>query len=293
MTKIAVCGGDRREIAVLNRLLELGYDVAAYALPSRLLPIDATYYDDAAAAMDEAAALILPMPPLGASGELHNICGCEHHFSPALLSLLPPRAPLLCGLASASLAEAARRLRLRLIETAELDAVALPLAAACAEGALAEAIINGDDLLGGKRALLIGYGRIGRELAPLLAATRQQLTVANRGAERAKQAEQDGYHCCSWPELAAVAAQVDYIYNTVPKRLFTDSVLRLLKPHALIVDLAPTPGCASAEAARSAGARLVRAGGLPGKYAPRYAGRVLADVYPRLLEAAWEVSGDV
>jgi dipicolinate synthase subunit A len=51
----------------------------------------------------------------------------------------------------------------------------------------------------------------------------------------------------------------------------------------LIVDLATQPGGTDFEAANTYGLKAILAPGLPGKVAPTFAGKILADVVPKLL----------
>jgi dipicolinate synthase subunit A len=61
------------------------------------------------------------------------------------------------------------------------------------------------------------------------------------------------------------------------------SILKYANPDLLIIDLATQPGGTDFEAANALGIKAILAPGLPGKVAPLFAGRILADVIPRLI----------
>jgi dipicolinate synthase subunit A len=75
----------------------------------------------------------------------------------------------------------------------------------------------------------------------------------------------------------------DIIFNTVPHMVLDSSILKYATPDILIIDLATQPGGTDFEAANTFGLKAILAPGLPGKVAPFTAGKILADVIPRLL----------
>ena len=74
------------------------------------------------------------------------------------------------------------------------------------------------------------------------------------------------------------------VFNTIPAPVLTGEVLRRMSPDTLIIDLAAAPGGTEFAAANEYGIKALLAPGLPGKVAPVTAGRVLAEVVPRLIE---------
>jgi dipicolinate synthase subunit A len=78
-------------------------------------------------------------------------------------------------------------------------------------------------------------------------------------------------------------ANADVIFNTIPVPVLTGEVLDRVSPNALIIDLASAPGGVDFKKAESMGIKAVLAPGLPGKVAPKTAGRILAKVIIRLL----------
>jgi dipicolinate synthase subunit A len=60
-------------------------------------------------------------------------------------------------------------------------------------------------------------------------------------------------------------------------------ILKYANPQVLIIDLATQPGGTDFEAANAFGLKAILAPGLPGKVAPVSAGKILADVIPKLI----------
>ncbi|MNC22586.1 Dipicolinate synthase subunit A [compost metagenome] len=84
-------------------------------------------------------------------------------------------------------------------------------------------------------------------------------------------------------ELEQAAASADILFNTIPALVVTASVIGNMAQAALIVDLASKPGGTDFQAAEAAGIKAIAALGLPGKVAPRTAGRILGDAIVQIL----------
>ena len=282
--KIAVLGGDERELYLIKALLEWEFVVYTYAIEKDSLPEGVLYCHSLFDALKEAEAVILPMPGIKNDGILH----CKLNMPPKIeegeFAVLSAGTPVICGAASAYLKRICSKYHLDLLPMVEKDEIALPNAIPTAEGALAVAIENSDGLLSGSLSLIIGYGRLGQALAPRLSALGSNVLVVNRQQKRADLARKEGFSVIGWEKWPDLAKAADYVFNTVPAFLISESVLNGMKKDALIVDLATSPGGTDFTAAQKAGIKAILAAGLPGKYSPRAAGKILADVYPHLIK---------
>lgn len=122
------------------------------------------------------------------------------------------------------------------------------------------------------KAIVIGWGRIGKCLARQLKALGCPVTVAaRREADRAA-LESLGYGAISCEELPGALSGTGLIFNTVPHRIITrEQWPRNEKIVAL--DLASEPGME--------GSHVIQARGLPGIHAPESAGRLIAETFLR------------
>lgn len=281
--KIAVLGGDARETPLIAALLK-EYRVAAFARPPHLVPEGAIFCETIAEALYGAAGIILPMPGLKNDGKL--FCGdyadirlFEEDFSPLL-----PGTPVLVGAASEYLRRICDKGRLNLLPLVEKDEIAIPNAIPTAEGAISLAIANSPGTLAGSVSLILGYGRVGQALAGRIRCLGSRVIIANRGEARTRLAEGQGFEVVSWEEWPELCPEADYVFNTVPIPLLTADVLEQMKKTALILDLSSSPGGTDFAAAKELGIKAILAAGLPGRYAPLTAGKILVDVYPCILK---------
>lgn len=135
----------------------------------------------------------------------------------------------------------------------------------------------------GSRALVIGYGRVGRTLAPRLAALGARVSVAGRKFSDLAWAESCGYGVEHTGQLEGWLCCYDLVINTVPARILNAPDLADLRPACLVIDLASKPGGVDFEAAARLGVKVIWALSLPGKVAPVTAGKSIKSAIYNIL----------
>lgn len=131
-------------------------------------------------------------------------------------------------------------------------------------------------MLADARILVIGYGRIGRIIARYLIALGVEVTVASRGAECALHRVTTGCY-------GGTLCEYDAIVNTAPAMVLRAEELRQTRQDCFFLDLASAPGGIDRDAAAELGRRLRWELGLPGRYFPVSAGRIIAGTVLRIL----------
>ena len=148
-------------------------------------------------------------------------------------------------------------------------------AALTAEGAVA--LLEKERPLSGAKALVLGYGRVGSLCAEALRAAGAAVSVAARAPESRAWAEARGLAAADIETVEAILGQFELIVNTVPAPVLTEERIRHTDGGVLLLELASAPGGIDAAAAREQGRKYLSAPGLPGKYAPARAARILRD----------------
>lgn len=148
-------------------------------------------------------------------------------------------------------------------------------AAATAEGALAEALLAGKEVLFGQEMLVMGYGRCGQILAQRLQALGGKVTVYDNDREKLAMAEAYG--------LTAVQADVPweryaYIFNTIPALALDADRLAHIRRDAVLIDIASKPGGIDYDYCEKNCLNAKLCGGLPAKYAPKSAAELLMKI---------------
>lgn len=141
------------------------------------------------------------------------------------------------------------------------------ITASCALGMLRERV----DVFAEKRTLIIGWGRIGKCLAPMLENQDAQVTIAARRPTDLALIHALGYRNLDIHDATQELPRFDIILNTVPVLLFPHAEV---KDNAVILELASKPGIT--------GPAIIDARGLPGRLAPRESGELIAKTFIRL-----------
>ena len=152
-----------------------------------------------------------------------------------------------------------------------------------AEGALALAMQMLSTTLWGSEITLLGYGRIGSYLANLLRSLGAKVTVVARNAKSRTLAEISGVCAVDFCDCASPLSCADIVFNTVPSRVLGEKELSAMAEGTIIIDLASLPGGVDEKDCADHKILLVRAMGLPGKVAPKTAGKAVFETVLRLL----------
>ncbi|MHB8172039.1 MAG: dipicolinate synthase subunit DpsA [Thermincolia bacterium] len=288
--KIAVVGGDRRQLILIAELIRLGAIIQVIGLPT---DPDTRIRECAtvAEAVIGADVVILPMPGTNDEGKIHAVYSkTTLLLTPEIMDRIPQEVPILVGAAKPYLQNLAAAKGLKLIEIAEIEDVAILNSIPSAEGAIQLAMEESLITIHGSNSFVLGFGRCGITLARMLYGLGANVTaVARKSADLARIYEA-GYKVCTFSELEDYIEKADFIFNTVPSPVLPAGLLKKVKPEVVIVDIASTPGGTDFKAAANLGIKAILAPGLPGKVAPKTAGEILARVVPDLITTALDLN---
>ena len=279
-----VAGGDMRQAKLAELLAADGHTVYAYAL-ERLGPLEGVAAADSMAGAERADCVVLPLPAAEADGRLNAPLSEAAPPMAEVLDALRPGQVVCAGRVDAATAALAGARGLVLHDYFAREELAVANAVPTAEGAIQLAMEELPITLHGARALIIGFGRLGRALAPRLAGLGARVSVAARKYADLAWAESFGWGVEHTGQLAGWLCGYDLVINTVPARVLGEAELAELKRDCLVIDLASKPGGVDFDAAARLGVRAVWALSLPGKVAPVTAGRsVRSAIYNILSE---------
>ncbi|MGE5328655.1 MAG: NAD(P)-dependent oxidoreductase, partial [Deltaproteobacteria bacterium] len=146
-----------------------------------------------------------------------------------------------------------------------------------AEGAIQLALEEMPITLHDSKALVLGYGRIGKVLSKMLHGIGAKVYVAARKYSDLAWIEANGYTPIRMSDFSVWLNEFDVIFNTVPHVILDAKELQNIKMNALIVDLASKPGGINFEKAKEIGLKAIWALSLPGKVAPVTAAKYIKD----------------
>lgn len=282
--KIAVLGGDDRELVLVPELIKRGAAITVVGFPPRSEFANAKQVETVEEAIEGVDALVLPMPGIDASGYIRAVYSSRKlELNERIIKQIPPGTPIIIGVARPILREWSSKYRLNLIEIADMDEIAILNSVPSAEGAIQIAMEELPITIHRSQAFVLGFGRTGKTLARMLHGLGAYVTVAARKEADLARIWEMGWHSLNFNELNSNIEQAEIIFNTVPSMILDEGLLQKVNRACLIVDLASTPGGTDFPAAERLGIKAILAPGLPGKVAPKTAGLILARVIPSLI----------
>jgi dipicolinate synthase subunit A len=275
-----VVGGDPRQIALAGLLADEGHTVHTFALEQAEGMVCQTDLSQ----VHRADCVILPLPAAGEGGRLNAPLSAGVWYLEEVLDAMRPGQLLCAGMVSPALKQMAGERGLVLRDYFAREELAVLNAVPTAEGAIQIAMEELPITIHGCRALVIGFGRVGRALAPRLQALGARVTVAARKYDQRAAAQAMGMDTERVSQLSQWLCGYDLVVNTAPGPVLGVEELSALKEGALVIDLASKPGGVDIAGAAALGVRCVWALSLPGKVAPVTSGRYIKDTVYHIME---------
>lgn len=289
--KIALLGGDERQIYMARALAQYGWSISVWGLgacDARICP--AQTVSNLEDALKDARVLLLPLP--ASIDGIRVNCPLDRDSSLRFSTLLELwKGNIILGGKLPPVLQSLKNTReIRLIDYFDHEILQLKNALPTAEGALAIAMRELPITIDGISAAVIGYGRIATVLADKLSALGAQVYLYARKPQDLALAAlrhlipmnlsvQNGKST-----LEHLPRNCRVIFNTVPYPLFTREILETLPQGCLYIDLASAPGGIDWSAAKELGIQTVWGTALPGKCVPESAGLILAETIDSILE---------
>src|SRR5699024_2897302 len=123
----------------------------------------------------------------------------------------------------------------------------------------------------------------GMTLARLFAAVGANVSIAVRKEGDKARIIEMGMQPVYLDHLADHMSEVNICINTIPHLVLNETVLSRADTSMLIIDVASKPGGTDFKFADKVGLKVIHALGLPGKTAPKTAGKIISEVLYELL----------
>lgn len=276
--KIAVIGGDKRQVCAIRELRDMGYTVEAVGFDSEDEGEEKTLDE----ALSSASALLLPIPVLR-DGKL-NMAFTKKKIGIDEILSRSENIPLICGGMFPDGYE--NESGGRIFDLCRDESFNIRNAVPTAEGALAVMMENTDFTVNGSRTAVVGYGRIGKALCRILRSLGSEVTAVSRSEKDLAASELAGCRAVDYGGFLGCVTDQQVIFNTVPFRVITAEYLTKMKKGTPIVELASKPGGVDCYEAACLGIRVISAQSLPGKTAPETAGKIIAHRLDKKLKEA-------
>lgn len=290
--KLALLGGDLRQMITARTLAAEGYEVAVIAMDTYAGDWGGvTRAADLPSAVGGADLVVLPLPVTRDGETLHSPLSRTSVLLEEIFGTLAPGQRTVGGKVTREVQTLAAGHGITVTDYLAREELAVANAVPTAEGALAIAMAEVPYTIHGARCLILGYGRVAKALARVLCAVGAAVTVAARKPQDLAWIDASGQTPLAFSDLTQGREPLAYniVFNTVPEQIAGADLLSRLPKDVLLLDLASSPGGFDHDWAKAHGYHIIWALSLPGKTAPVTAGRIIGETIRRILE---ETEGD-
>ena len=275
-----VIGGDPRQAALAELLADDGHGVHTFALEGA----EGMECEKTLEGVRLADCVVLPLPAADGAGKLNAPLSDEVCDLGEILEAMRPGQLLCAGMAGPELKSQAQCRGILLRDYFAREELAVLNAIPTAEGVIQIAMEELGITLHDARALVVGFGRLGKALGPRLRALGARTWVAARSYDQRAMAEGMGLEAEGLERLQEWLCSFDLVVNTVPAPILGVEELAAMKEGVLVIDLASRPGGVDLSAAAALGVRVIWALSLPGRVAPVTSGRYIKDTVYHIME---------
>lgn len=286
---VAILGGDLRQCYLAEYLLEKGYTVTCSHTPSFSYSQTPILNDSLEEVLSCNTLIIGPFP---FSRDQENLnCGSKLKIPfYSIFKKLQYGQLLAGGRLPGSALIYCREKSIPVIDVMSSESLQLANAGLTAEGALCRILATTPFAISGTPVLIWGLGRCGLALAKKLTALGAAVTGVDISPERTALAEELGIatlapaftKTAAPQEFAKLFADFPVMVNTISHPVLTKERLKTAAPAAakncFLFELAFAPGGIDLTAAKESGFPVCVCPGLPGKYSPKTAGRLIGDI---------------
>lgn len=277
-----VIGGDLRQLEVAKKLKEDGNSVSTYGLSNiqnEKLNIKTLTLKDIIHKSDY---LVFPVPVTRDGININAPLFSSHiNIKKDICPLL--ESQIIFGGIITPLAEAVNNPTVNINDYYNREDFMIRNALLTAEGAVKIALNESKKTINKSKCLVIGYGRIGKILSKLLKKLGASVTISARSLKDISWAKINEYKTINVNNLES-EVHFDLVFNTVPAIILNSANLPLIKVSNLIIDLASAPGGIDMKVAELLGIKIKPAPGLPGKFFPESAGKIIAETIYKIIK---------
>ena len=265
---ITVVGGDLRIVKLIEMLINDGYKVYTYALENseELLSLDGV---EMCPTLEEAVSYSkVVVGPVPLSSDRRRISAPFGRNSVELEDFVEALKGKYLIAGNINITEKLEEMGVQSTDLLKREEFSVLNTIATAEGTIQIAMEETLRTVHGTNVLIMGFGRIGKVLAKMLDGIGAKVYCEARKDEDISWIKAYGYNPIHLNDLDENLNKFDIIINTIPFQLLNADKLDLVKPEAVIIDLASNPGGVDRKAAREKNIKVIWALSLPAKVAP-------------------------
>lgn len=270
--KLLIIGGDSRQLYMADYLESLGFKISIYGLPDSKRKNEF----DLKSAIEECDGIIFPLP-ISKDGKYPSTVVPIKETLDEMLPFITAEKPVFGGMINRGIKSKFEKRNIKIYDYFEREDVTVMNTIPTAQGILKTLIDNIEYTIHSSKCAVFGFGRVARVTADVLKSVGANVTVCARKNGDLASANVLGMESCKISEFYKIAHEFNIIINTVPSVVIDRKILKNVRPDCLIIDVASAPFGTDFAAAYELGLNAMQCSSLPGKVAPKTAGKIIAD----------------
>ena len=264
-----ILGGDNRSLYLGEYLENQGFKVCYYAFNHT------ECYNSLEEAMNSSDVIVLPLPFTKDRLTLNTPLFDDKVLISDIVALLSNKKMVFGGQLPKSFCEELESRDCPYCDYFLLDELAIYNAVPTAEGVVQVLIEELPITIHGMKCGVLGYGRVGKVLANTLSSLGAKVTVFARKQSAFAEIYASSMEYKHFDVLSTENNDFDVVINTVPVRVLGDAQLSKLNSDCILVEVASAPFGIDFQSAKEKAFKVIKAGSLPGKVAPKTAGEII------------------
>ena len=273
-----ILGGDNRSLYLGEYLENQGFKVCYYAFNHT------ECYNSLEEAMNSSDVIVLPLPFTKDRLTLNTPLFDDKVVISDIVALLSNKKMVFGGQLPKSFCEELESRDCPYCDYFLLDELAIYNAVPTAEGVVQVLIAELPITIHGMKCGVLGYGRVGKVLANTLSSLGAKVTVFARKQSAFAEIYASSMEYKHFDVLSTENNDFDVVINTVPVKVLGDAQLSKLNSDCILVEVASAPFGIDFQSAKEKAFKVIKAGSLPGKVAPKTAGEIVKKTIYHILE---------
>lgn len=272
-------GGDSRQLYMADYLENKGFNVSVYGFRDN----GRKCVENIKSAISDADIIILPLPATK-DGKYFTSTVPMKETIDDIISNIKNNQLVFAGMISKGLEAKILKKTDKVFDYFKREEVTVKNTVPTAQGILKTMIDNIEYTIHSSRCAVFGYGRVAKATADILHSIGADVTVCVRKYGDIAAAQVKGLNGCMISDFYKISHDFDIIINTVPSVVIDRKILENLRSDCLIIDVASAPFGTDFAAAYELGLNAMQCPSLPGKVAPKTAGKIIADAVINILK---------
>lgn len=277
--KFLIIGGDKRQLYLADYLEKNGKKVSLYALPEN----SGRCIGNLKSEIPDYDSLVLPLPVTKDNKHLYTVIPIKETLD-EIISYINKDHIVFAGMAGKGIETKIKTRGACVYDYFKREDVTVMNTVPTVQGILKVIFENTDYTVHSSNCAVFGYGRTAKLAASTLASLGAEVTVCARKGSDIALAGVNGLKGCRICDFYRIAGGFDIIINTVPSMVIDRRILENVNKSCLVADIASAPFGTDFAAADELGIKAMQCSSLPGKVAPKTAGRIIADGIINILE---------